>query len=363
MHHPSARFAIGSILAGDGFGERALALTLSASLGDIANVHARIRERALERSAGMAPDANATYTGLLNQAPLPADRKALCEQLCPVVIEHPARISLQIASLNALALLWPHTAANERGLMRSRLLGAITNRSAPDESMVSVAQLRAWQRDVPTTLGDTATNVANLKSFLGEEEPWLAYNVLSEHLGVDMDLTTLSQVIGALTVNVLLQLRDPGGQTVQTLLGAVASEQLSHCAPPEFLATLVSQQGHFLWWRRNRANLARMRGSLDVKTMPLADAVRSGDITAAQRAARTFSKHPQLFWESIWELLLEWTHQNDEQWLRALTGVTAIAYRTGGGTVSPDDAAGLASVFTDMCYLEQTKVLVNGVNS
>jgi hypothetical protein len=359
MHHPSARFAIATILAGNGFSERALALTLSAALGDIATIPADLRDKALQRSASMKSDAAAAYSGLLNQASIPADKNALCAQVCPVLVQHPAQIGMQVASLHALTALWPHTAANERGLLRQRFLGAITNRSAPEASMVCVEQLRAWQRDVPTTLGDCVANVANLKSFLSEEEPWQAYNVLSEHLGADMDVTTLSQVVGALTVHVLLQYRDPNGQTAQALLGAVALEQLSHCAPPEFLATLVSQQGHFLWWRRNRAGLSRIRACLDSTPMSLPEAVRSGDITAAQRSARTFSKHPQLFWEAARDLLGEWMGRDDEQWLRSLSAFSAIAYRSAGAAVSPDDAAGLASAFADMACQDRPEVVGN----
>jgi hypothetical protein len=350
MHHGAARFAIARILEGEGFGDRALALALASALGGIEGVPDAVLEQCLKRSAAMPPDRCQPYIGLLNQAPPPADRAALCAQLAPVVIEHPAAVGKQLAALNALVMLWPHVASGEQAFLRLRFLGGVISREAPSECMISSAQLRSWQRELPTASGDVATNVTNLHGLLNETDPKFAYSILAEHLGINMDLPTLNWVIGSLSVQMLLHYHDPQGSVLQVLLGTVSSEQLCRWTPPEHLATLVSQQVHCLWWCRNRAKLPPVRGCLDERPMSLTDAVASGNITAAQRSARAISRHPQVFWETVWKLLQSASEQEDAHWLRALSTVHSIAYRSSSQAVSPDDAAAIGAVFADLGY-------------
>jgi len=360
MHHAAARFAISHILMGDGFVSRAVALTLAANLDDVTAAPAAVCSRAKARSAAMVSDRAATYIGPLLAHTLPSTQSELCAQLAPAVAALPADAGMQLAALDALASLWPHVASHERPQLRLRFLASLAAGQSDPGSTVSCSQLRAWQRDLPTVHGDSVASVASLKGLLSEAQPELVYRGLAEHLGANMDLPRLSGVVGALSTQTLLYLRDPAACLVHSLLGSVACERLCAWTPPEHLATLLCQLVHQLWWQRNQAGLSPVRGCLDSAAPPqLLTAVRSGDITAAQRAARAASKDPAVFRMSVWTLLDEWTARDDSEWLHALALVSAFLARAGDGALSPDDAACLATVFAEMAYREREKAAVS----
>ncbi|MBA3685215.1 MAG: hypothetical protein H0W72_08245 [Planctomycetes bacterium] len=349
MHHASARTAITRILAGEGFGEQALALVHAACLSSIPGFDEALHDTMLARSLAMASDAAGETAGAPALA-VPTTPEELCTRLAPAIAANPAQIGLQLACLHALAELWPHVASHERPRLLQRFLASAASRQAPTASMVTVAQLRNWARDLPTCSGDVRPSVASLKGLLNESQPNLAYRILAEHLGCEMDLATLSWVLGALGVQVLLQVRDPAGIAAMTLAGTVASERLTGLVPPEIHAALVSQLAHQLWWCRNRAGLPQIRGCLDTTQRPFAEAISSGDITGAQRAARAASTRPEGFWTATWEQLSAAINLDDRAWLRAVTIVTATAWRAGDAALAPDDAAAFGGVLADLRY-------------
>lgn len=353
MHHASARLAIERTIASSAFGDQGLALTLAAMVGELPGAGSALRDRLVERAAGMAPDLAPNYSGDLVDAPIPDDAAALAAQLAPVIAASGSAPGLKVALLDALCALWPHVATSERRAMRLRFLAGCLARPAPAGSTVSAAQLCAWQNDLPTGSCELPPSVASLKALLSAQQPHLAYRVIAEHLGCAMDLPTLHWVLGALSVQVLLHLHDPHGWLGQCLLGTVAGERLASHTPPEHLATLASQLSHQLWWCHTRAALPPVRSCLDAPPQAFLAAVRGGDITAAQRAARTICADPSRFWSEVWTLVDEAVTWDDIHWLRALMASSAIAWRT-GDAMSPDDAAALGAVLADLSYRSRT---------
>jgi hypothetical protein len=353
MHHTSARTAITSLLANKGFGERGLALVLAAACGDADDKAVALRQCALERAAAMPSGPCVSYTGELLIAPIPTDEAALCRQLCPVTIELARDTGLHLSCLAALVALWPHVAQQERGLMRQRFLDSLVSDHHPCDHLSS-AQLVAWQRDLPTSQSEPHASVATLKGLLQETDAKSAYRVLADHLGMNADLATLSWVLGALTVQVRQRFHDPDRHLLHVLLGTVACERLAMHAQPEHLATLITQLGHQLWWCAHRARLAPVRTCIDPHTPDFVEAVASGNLTAAQRAARALAKDPATFWETAWKLVDERLHANDPHWYVALELVLVAAWRTSTDAVSPDDAAAIGTVLADLAYREKT---------
>lgn len=357
MHHTSARAAITSLLDAKGFGERGLALTLAAACGDADKQAVALRQAALRRADSMTTGATKTYTGELLIAPIPGDETALCRQLCPVTIELAKDLGLQLSCLAALVALWPHVAQHERGLMRQRFLDSLVNDQHPADAHLSTAQLIAWQRELPTSQSEPHASVSTLKGLLCETEARNAYRVMADHLGINADLPTLSWVLGALTVQVRQRFHDPDRRLLHVLLGTVACERLAAHAQPEHLATLITQLGHQLWWCVHRAGLAPVRTCIDPHTPDLVEAVASGNLTAAQRAARALAKDPATFWETAWKLVDERIHANDPHWYVALELVLVAVWRTSTDAVSPDDAAAIGTVLADLAYREKTPEL------
>lgn len=294
------------------------------------------------------------YNGPLLIAPIPADGKALCKQLCPALIEHGQDIGFHIACLAALVSLWPHVGSDERPVLRLRFLAGLGVQRLPAISALKPAQLCAWQRDLPTALGMNHASVASMKALLGEPSAKLAYRVIADHLGINADLATLSWVLGALTTQVRLQFHDPQRHLLHVLLGTVACERLATDVAPEHLATLLAQLAHQLWWCRHEAGLTPVRTCLDHAQRGLAEAVANGDLTAAQRAARASAKQPAGFWDAIWKLLDERLAAHDPQWYVAMELIAAIAWRTSTDIISPDDAAAVGTVLADLSYREKT---------
>ncbi len=353
MHHSSARAVISCVIGGSGFGEQALALCTAASLGDADPNSVRLRQAALNRASELPADPPGAYTGVILAAPIPSDEKDLCVQLAPLVIEHPEDTGMQLACLAGLCKLWPHVTSEERPLLRARFLAGLASRRMPPGSQLTSRQLVAWQRDLPTAYSNASASVSSLRAVLIATSARDAHVVMAEHLGISADLPTLAWVLGALTVQMRIQLHDRNRHLLHILMGSMACEQLAAWTPPELLATLLAQLAHQLWWCSNQAGLAPVRTCLDSVTRPLAEAVRSGDLTVAQRSARAACKQPAAFWETVWSLLDARIAANDPSWCEALELVLAIAARTGTDAVSPDDAAALGTLFADLAYREQ----------
>jgi hypothetical protein len=354
MHHTSARVAIAGILAARGFGERGLALVLAAACGDADQQAVALRQSALQRAVAMPASTGVSYTGELLFAPIPADERELCRQLCPATIELARNVGMQLSCLAGLVALWPHISSAERALMRQRFLDGLMCDQTPAESRLSKAQLIAWQRDLATAKSEPHASVASLKGMLAETTPQNAYRVMADHLGLNADLSTLSWVLGALTVQVRLRFHDPRRQLLHVLLGTVACERLNAFAQPEHLATLITQLGHQLWWCVHRAGLAPVRCCIDQTPHGFAEAVASGNLTAAQRAARAAATQPAEFWDLAWKLVEDRLAANDPHWFVALELVLVTAWRTSTDAISPDDAAAVGTVLADLAYREKS---------
>src|SRR3954469_10402323 len=152
MRHAAARRIVARLLQGQGFGEQAIAQALMASLQDREDCPETLKQL-LEHVDDLGSDMARPYQGPLNQAPLPRDQRELCVQLAPVISDHPADVGLSLASLLALAQIWPHVSTEERPLLRVRFLNGVPSRRADADSQASREQLIAWQRSLPTAIG------------------------------------------------------------------------------------------------------------------------------------------------------------------------------------------------------------------
>jgi hypothetical protein len=351
VHHATARLAIARILTGSGFAEGATALVLACRLHDDADCPEALRLAILERCLAADPDHAPAYALPLNQQPVPADERGLCTQLAPALIAHPANQALNATALWSLVQLWPHCGGDERALLRTSLLNSVTSRRAHEDSFLTSFQLREWQKKVPTQYGTLTPSVASLRGMLDTDNALAAYLLLAEHLGMQVDLETLCWVLGTLTVQLQHHDHDLHGQLAGMLLGATSCERLVPLVPTEALVTVISQLSHRLWWLRAHGGLRRIRTSLDQSQRPFGPAIATGDITLAQRAARTVaSQQPRMFWSLAWAAVGEWLPQEQTSMLRLLTAMDAGRWRAEDGAVSIDDASAIAAVLAELAW-------------
>lgn len=354
MHHTSARIAIAHLLATKGFGERGLALVLAAACGDACEQAVVMRQQALDLAGAMPEEPTTSYIGELLYAPIPTNEIELCKQLCPATIDMAKDIGLQVTCLAGLVALWPHISSSERALMRQRYLDGLMSDRAPTDMHLSSATLTAWQRELTTAKSEPNASVATLKGLLHETTPQDAYRIMADHLGLNANLATLSWVLGTLAVQVRLKLRDPKRYLLHVILGTAACERLAEFAPPEYLATLITQLGHQLWWCYHEGKLPPIRTCIDHDMQDFHVAIASGNSTAAQRAARTLGQQPALFWQETWNLVSEHIAAQDPMWFVALQLVLVTSWRTSTDVVSPDDAASVGTVLADLAYRDKT---------
>lgn len=354
MHHATARLAIARILTGSGLAGSTLALVLACRLHDDPDCPDGLRRTILERCLSAEADQAPAFAHPLNQQPVPDDEAGLCAQLTPALIAHPADQALNAAALWSLVQLWPHCGADERPLLRTRLLNGIAARRGDDAAALTSFQLREWQKKVPTHYGTLTPSVASLRGVLGSEDALAAYLLLAEHLGMQVDLETLCWVLGSLTVHLLHEHHDFGGELAGLLIGSTACERLVPLVPTEGMVTVISQLNHRLWWLHANGRLRPIRKSLDQSQRPFAPAIATGDITLAQRAARALiSQQPGAFWSSAWQAVGEWLPSDQPGLLRLLTVLDAARWRADDGAVSMDDASAIAAVLAELAWRRQ----------
>lgn len=355
MHHATARPAIARILAGSGFAETALALTLAVRLHEDPDCPEALRGRISERCLALEPDQAPPYVHPLNQQPVPEDEAGLCQQMVPALIAHPADTALSAASLWALAQLWPHVAADERPVLRTRLLNSMAMRRGDPAAALTAFQLREWQKQVPTHYGTLTPSVSSLRGVLDSADPLAAYLLLAEHLGMAVDLETLCWVQGSLAIHLLQGHHDRGGRLAAIVLGAAACERMVPHCNAEALVTVISQLNHRIWWLRAHGRLHPVRQSIDHTQRPFGPAIATGDITLAQRAARTLTaQQPGRFWHEAWREVGERLPAGRTDLLRVLTLIDAARWRSDGGAVSADDAGAIAATLGDIAYRGRT---------
>lgn len=350
MHHTAARTAITQLLATKGFGERGLTLVLAAACGDADVQAVALRQKALDLASTLPEQPVVHYVGELLYAPIPKDESELCQQLCPVTIDIAKNIGLQLSSLDGLVSLWPHISSSERSLMRQRYLDGLVSDQATKDMHLSTDQLIAWQRSLPTAQSEPNASITTLNGLLDQESPQDAYRIMSDHLGLSANLSKLSKVLGAVAVQERLQFHDPQHYLLHIILGTVACERLSRIAPPEHIATLITQLSHQLWWCRHKADLKPIRACVDHDMHNIHDAIASGNLTAAQRAARTLGQQPAAFWQEAWKMVGECIANKNPHWHVALALVLVTAWRTSTDMVSPDDAALVGTGMADLAY-------------
>ncbi len=350
MHHATARSAIARILAGSGFGVQAIALVHAARLHEDASCPAGLSDAILSRCLALPGDAATPYTHPLNQLAAPGDAAGLCQQLIPAIIAQRGDPSVAIASLEALSALWPHAGADERLLLRTRLLDSLGAARAPDDSVLTTFQLREWQKRIPTHYGVQTPSVASLRGLLDAPDALAAYLLLAEHLGMTVELETLCWVFGSISIQMIQTRHDRAGHLVHAVQGAAACERLVPLLPAESLVTVISQLTHRLWWLHAKGGLHRIRQSIDQSQRPYRQAVLTGDITLAQRAARVAAQDAQQFWTETWRLVDSVGLSRPTDLPRLLALLDCARWRADDGAVVADDAAAIAATLTDLAY-------------
>lgn len=349
MHHTAARSAIARILTGSGFARSAVEAVLLARLPDDPHCPEGLRSRLAGLDDQRETDAAPPYTSPLNQQPVPERASDMCVQVMPALLANPADPGQALASLWALAELWPHVAGDERAVLRSQLLNSLAARRCEPEAALTVFQLREWQKKVPTQYGAASPNAASLGGILRAEEPLQAYLLLAEHLGMAVDLETLCWVVGTLSVQLGLTHHDRAGHIADLLAGAAALERLVPLVPAELLVTAISQLVHRMWWLSARRRLHAIRQSIDATQRPLRPAIETGDITQAQRAARTLaSLRPDGGASELWLAVDELLPLPARGLGRVLRLMDAARWRAEDGRIATDDAALIAGSLADL---------------
>jgi len=356
VHHATARLALGRILAGSGFGDTTTGLVLACRLHDDQGCPEDLRRGILERCLAAPPDEAPPYAHPLNQQPIPEDERALASQLLPALIAHPANQAKNTTALWCLVELWPHCGADERPLLRTRLLNGIAAQREDEASFITTFQLRDWQKRVPTHYGTLTPSMASLRGILDAETPLAAYLLFAEHLGMEVDLQTLCWVLGSLTVHLQHELHDLRGELAALLLGTAACERLVPLVPSEGMVTVLSQLAHRLWWLARHAHLRPIRKSLDQTQRPFTSAVATGDITLAQRAARTLaSQQGHLFWGQAWSAVEQWMPKDRTVLLRLLSVLDSARWRAHDDAISVDDVSAIAALLAEMAWWRQQR--------
>ena len=353
MHHGRARQIIPSLLEGSGFDSRSLALADAVQLCDIPDIQDALVDKAINGAQVLTPDHADKPEKTLDLSNIPETKSELATWLLPAIIANPAHTGRQIGTFYALAEIWPHASKEERRGLAERWYASLCARRAPEESYLSSQTLCAWQAAQPTANHDDNPKASIIQGMLEESTAQSAYYTLASYLGTNMDLPTLTRIIGALAVHVLLYRFDNKAYVLQGLAGILALHKMCDYARPDLLATLLSQLVHQIWWCRNSGTLRRLEpgssGSVSLKK-----AVEIGDMTAARRAARIQVTDPASFWLEINEILDATINNSHASWTRGLTAVRVLHQRAGGqGGIGPDDAAAIGATFAAIQHLEK----------
>jgi len=350
MQHVAARYAIYSILEGTGFGDRAQTLYQAASLTGWDGVPVNLPQRLLECASSLPLDVGVGDAPGI-PGPIPDSKQELAQQVFELIIDHPAHIGTQAANLQALVALWPHATREERLRLRRCWYASVLRHQAPEDSVLSRARLRQWQRHQPTFYNLTPGTPSTLVTMLGERTAAGAYAVLSTYLGPDTDLATLAWTLGLCAQQVILQRFDRPGIAQQALLGTVAAEMLAPYTPPEHLMTLLSQLAHQMWWCYHHANMPGPEAGSRDTGLHLIDAIRQGDYTASQRAARQAAQQPARLWSCLFKALNGFLDDCNPHWPRALTAITTTIARSGRNALCPEDAATAGASLAALAHL------------
>lgn len=298
------------------------------------------------------PEQAALYTGPLNQQAVPSDATGLMAQLAPIVIANPSDTGLNISLLALLADLWPHVSSDERPLLRVRFLNSLMERASevgnrggiPREAVVTSAELKVWNRYMPTATGEAA--LADLPKLLSAPTAQEAYHLLADHLIGGLDGGTLARILGSLTVQIVDQRHDAEGLLLFPLAGASAAERLAAICPAESYTTLLSQLAHHIWWCVNRADLPRRIGD-DQPTQDLAEAILAGNAVSARKHARSLNLDEVGWWSTLAPAISGIATRGQAHWRRAVIATWTLSVRSRNRVVAPDDVSAIAAILAD----------------
>jgi len=350
MQHVWARQTISRLLAGSGLGAGAVVIACAAELHE--RIDGTLGENLWELTLTLAPEQAALYTGPLNQQPVPTDVAGLLAQLAPIVVAHPSDTGLNMSLLALLADLWPHVSTEERPLLRVRFLNGLMERAADvgnrgavsREAVVTSAELKVWNRYMPTATGDAA--LADLPKLLSAPTAQEAYHLLADHLIGGLDGGTLARILGSLTVQIADQRRDVDGELLLPLAGAVAAERLATACPPDSYTTMLSQLANQVWWCVNRAELPRRTGD-DAAVAVIADGIIAGTAMGARRCARGLHLDETGWWAALAPAITTVAARGPRQLQRAVIATWTLSVRSRNRVVAPDDAAAISAILAD----------------
>ncbi len=351
MQHAWARQTITRLLEGSSLGVRAVVVANAAELHE--RIGGAIAETLWGLAVVMPVDEAAPYTGPLNQQPIPADAADLLAQLVPIVVANASDTGLNLGLLAILSDLWPHVATEERPLIRVRFLNGLMERAStlgnrgevPRESVVTTAELRVWNRYMPTATGDSGT-AADLQRIFTAATAQEAYHLLADHLIGGMDPGTLARILGTLAMQTADQRRDPDGMLLLPLVGALAAERLSATCPPELYTVLLFQLAHQLWWCASRAGLLRRTGSED-QIVDFTLEITKGNAVGVRRYARGLRLDEAGWWAALTPAACAVAARGPAHTQRAVLATWTLAMRSGNRVVAPDDAAAIAAILAD----------------
>ncbi|NRA40163.1 MAG: hypothetical protein HRU15_18605, partial [Planctomycetes bacterium] len=229
----------------------------------------------------------------------------------------------------------------------------LIQRNGPKGSFLSSKTLCNWQVEQPTVGDESRPKVSVIQSMLEEKDAQSAYYILATYLGANMDLPTLTKILGALSVHVLLYHFDNKAYIISALAGILSLHHMCEYADPRLLVTLLSQLSHQIWWCRNDGDIERLKeGSSE--SMSLHEAVSKGDMTAARRAARIEAVDNENFWVTIDDILNLCIDNKRPVWTRGLTAVRVLHQRSPDNcSISPDDAAAIGATFAAIRHLSK----------
>lgn len=357
MQHVWARQTISRLLAGSGLGAGAVVIASAAELHE--RVGGMIGTTLWDLALSQEPEQAALYTGPLNQQSVPNDAVGLLSQLAPIVVANPSDTGLNISLLALLADLWPHVSTDERPLLRVRFLnslmeraGEVGNRGAVSrEAVVTSAELKVWNRYMPTATGDAA--LADLPKLLSAPSAQEAYHLLADHLIGGLDGGTLARILGSLTVQVADQRRDTNGELLLPLAGAVAAERLAASCPADSYTTLLSQLANQVWWCVNLAELPR-RTADEPAVADIAAGIIAGSAMGVRRCARSLSLDEAGWWAALAPAIAAVAARGPAQLQRAVIATWTLSVRSRNRVIAPDDAAAISAILADGMKSEAT---------
>jgi len=352
MLHAFARSVIDMISHDNGFDRRAITAAMLGRLAEGRAIPDGLIGKGMDALANLPSD-SAEDQSSPDLGSTPATTEALCHQLITVVVDHPQRIGRQLQRLWALCELWPHAARDERLHLRSAFLRSLRQTNAPEASYLTRATLRSWQRSIPTWISADQLTTSELEDMVARPTAQKAHFALSSYLGSGNDLATLANILNTLCARLLLQHFDNQAVLIENYVGTALFPCLAKAAPPTMMAIVVSQLAHHLWWCANDASLFRLSPGSPTD-IPLAKAIRTGDMTASSRAARKLVMQKKPIWPILIECFEFLIDTGTLRWSEAL-GCTAATLERHGTAISlgPDPAAALATAYAALNYLNR----------